>query len=442
MRSDGHLWDVIRKENFGARIRNARVVGSTEAFIRNHDRHFQSTQIKNEDDGDEMDIDVHTNENLPSTGILPPQVILLQLDSGDSVFLMLQQSENGALQFVSSRHRVSKAMLKTQPGMHLTVDPSSRYIAIGCSEGLFAIYALKSRGDLQEQYSQGSAPRYVEAERHIYLEGVIHKIEFLHPSADDEEHVILLVLVIRKGKTRMLLYEWETAGDLRDIRAHSRRGHLLEEARQMPLLVIPLTIKSAFILVSAGSMSICKDILQGSPRFIDINDRIDPPTALFYGSRIPLWTSWARPVRRADYRISHDDIYFVREDGLIKYIETDCDEEDLVKTEMSIGQLSNNCGPAFTSLDYVIYYDDGSNKSGDLLVASGDSCPGAAYLVGSPIVRQNIFQGSKEQTSAVRASALGSVILTILSRSKHERRLHSQSGSTIGPQRKTSSRIP
>lgn len=334
-----------------------------------------------------MDIDVNTNGNTPSSGFLPPQVILLQLDSGDSVFLMLRQSKHGILEFVSSRHRVSKSMLKLQPGAHLAVDPSSRYMVIGCSEGLFAIYALKSREDLQEQYSQGSGLRHVEAERHIYLQGVIHKIEFLYPSPDDEEHVILLVLMIRKGQTRMLLYEWETGGDLRDVRAHSRRGHLLEEARQMPLLIIPLTIKSAFILVSATTMSICRDILQGSPRFIDINDRIDPPTSLFHGSDTPLWTSWARPVRRREYTASHDDIYIVREDGFLKFIETDCGEEELVKTEMNIGQLSSNCGKALACLDYLIFNDE----SGDLLVTSGDSCAGGAYLVSSSLHRRKSF---------------------------------------------------
>lgn len=383
MRPDGQLWDVIRKENFGARIRNARVVGSIEAFKRDHERPFQSTQIKDEDDLDGMDIDTNINGKVPTMNRLPPQAILLQLDSGDSVFLMLHQSGNGALEFVSNRHRVSKAMLQLQPGTHLAVDPSSRYMAIGCSEGVFAIYALKSRAELQEQYSQGSSLRHVEAERHIYPQGVILKIEFLHPSSDDEEHVILLVLLVRKGKTRMLLYEWDTNSDLTQIRAHSRRGHLLEEARQMPLLIIPLKIKSAFILVSATTMSICRDILLGSPRFIDINDRINPPTPLFYGSGIPLWTSWARPVRRPAYTASHDDIYIVREDGFLICIETDSGEEDLVKAELNIGPLSCNCGPALACLDYV----KSNDTSADLLVTSGDSCAGGAYLVSSLFIK-------------------------------------------------------
>jgi hypothetical protein len=379
LRPDGYLRDVIRKEDFGARIRNARVVGSTEAFERDYKQKFSGTQIKDENDLDGMDIDTNVHGNPPALNLLPPQAIVLQLESGYQVFLMLCQSENGAFQFVSNWHRVSKSMLKLQPGAHLAVDPSSRYMAVGCSERVFAIYALKSRADLQEQFSRGSSLRYVEASRHIYPEGVILKIEFLYPSPDDEEHVILLVLVVRKGKTRMLLYEWDTNGRLTNIEPQSRRGHLLEEVRQIPLLIIPLRIKSAFILVSATTMSICRDMHLGSPSFIDINDRIDPPTLLFHGSGAPLWTSWARPVRLPAYTASHDDIYIVREDGFLIYLETDCGEEDLVKSQLTIGPLSCNCGPALACLDF----EKPNHTSADLLVTAGDSCAGGAFLVSS-----------------------------------------------------------
>ena len=383
MRSDGNLWDVVRKENFGARIRNSCVLGSPKAFLR--DPKQQSTHIKIEDDRpDDMDID--TNGSPPAHSPSPSQVIVLQLDSGDSVFLMPHQSATGSLAFISSIHRVSRTMLKLQPGTHLVVDPSSRYMVIGCSEGVFAIYALRSRASLQEQYSRQESLHYVETERHIYLQGVILKMEFLYASSDDEEHIILLVLMIRKGKTRMFLYDWETGSDLRDVRPHSRRGHLLEKAHQSPLLIIPLMIKSAFILVSATTISICRDILHGSPRFIDINDRIDPPTTLFHGTGTPLWTSWARPVRLPHYTARHDDIYITREDGFLKFIETDCSEEDLVKTEMNIGLLRYNCGPALACLDYIKPND----TSADLLVTSGDSCAGAAYLV-SLLLREICF---------------------------------------------------
>ena len=52
----------------------------------------------------------------------------------------------------------------------------------------------------------------VKSERYIYLHGVILKMEFLYPSPDDDEQIILLVVLVNKGRTRMLIYEWVTGG--------------------------------------------------------------------------------------------------------------------------------------------------------------------------------------------------------------------------------------
>jgi hypothetical protein len=48
----------------------------------------------------------------------------------------------------------------------------------------------------------------VQAERYINVDGVIHKMEFLFPSANDPDHVILLLLVVNGGTTRMFVYDW------------------------------------------------------------------------------------------------------------------------------------------------------------------------------------------------------------------------------------------
>jgi hypothetical protein len=369
---------VLRKEDFGARIRNARVVGSAKAY--EEEMKIGATQVKHEDDDVPMDNDKAQSKAQPRNPTSPPQFILLQLHTGDSVFLRLRQLENGKLAFVSSRHRVTKPMLTIQPGIHLAVDPSSRYMAIGCSERLFTIYALHSRDQLKEQASKDLDLHHVESESVISLNGLIQKMEFLYPSPDDEDHIILLVLVIIKGKTRMLLYEWETGSDIKQIRPHSFKGHLLERSRQMPLLLIPLTLKSSFILVCEDSMAVCQGILQGSPTFIDFNNRIDEPTQLHHGSGRPLWTAWTRPSRLPGYALFRDDIYIAREDGLIKFLEIDSREEEFVKADNNIGEFGANCGTALACLDFEIQH----NKSGDLLVTGGDSCPGGTYLVSNP----------------------------------------------------------
>lgn len=175
----------------------------------------------------------------------------------------------------------------------------------------------------------------------------------------------------------MLLYEWQTDQDLENIRAHSRKGHALEERHRMPLMIIPLTIQSAFILVSDNTMAVVKDILLNSPKIIDFNTIIEEPTAFHHGSGPPLWTAWTRPIRRQDRANNYDDIYIVREDGLVKSLEI-ISEDDLIGADNNIGAFRSNCGTALASLEYSTGYDA---TRGDLLITGGDSCEGGTYLV-------------------------------------------------------------
>ncbi|KAH7383734.1 mono-functional DNA-alkylating methyl methanesulfonate N-term-domain-containing protein [Cadophora sp. MPI-SDFR-AT-0126] len=380
LRSDGLLWDVTRKEDFGARIRNARIVGSVKAYERDPAVLAHSTLIKSEDGDDDVPMsDGGAQKEFTPTNkhLLPPQCLLLQLDTGDSVFLTLRRSENDNFEFVSSKYRVSKPMFKLQPGMHLAVDPSSRYMAVGCSEGVFAIYSLYPRRSLTEQYTQTSSLKYVESETQIYPRGVILKMEFLYPAADDEQHIILLVLAILKGKIRMLLYEWEAGSDLKKVSARSSKGYLLEKSRQVPLLLIPLTIKSSFILVYESSMAVCQGILHGTPKLIYFNERIDKPTAFHHGLGNPLWTSWTRPSRLESHKVTRDDLFIAREDGLVKFLEIDSEDDDVVTADNNIGELGANCGMALASLDYP----NKNAKSGDLFIMGGDASSGGTYLL-------------------------------------------------------------
>ncbi|KAH8804808.1 mono-functional DNA-alkylating methyl methanesulfonate N-term-domain-containing protein [Xylogone sp. PMI_703] len=396
LRPNGHLCDVIRREHFGARIRNARVVGSLKAYSRDAQASSLDSIIKIEKDNDSgMKINKEQEEDRQTlTKNLPPQFILLQLETGDSIFLMLRRSGAGDLEFVVRRHSLPEnSMLLLQPGTHLTVDPSSRYMAVGCSERQFAIYALHPREKLKQRYSEGDDIEMVESQTVVTFHGIIHKMEFLFPSADDEDHIILLILVVHKGKTRMVVYEWETGADLDKVTPHSYKGHLLAKSREAPLLLIPLTIKSAFILVCEDSMTICQGLLQGSPMCIDFNTRLDRdrPTLMHHGISTPLWTSWTRPSRLPHHTASRDDLYIVREDGLVKFLEIDADADDFIRADMNIGQLGRNNGTALASV-YNENLDD-STKTGDLLITGGDSCPGGTYMVRarqSPVFLQKI----------------------------------------------------
>lgn len=372
---DGNLRDIIQKDNFGARIRSACSVGSLDIY----DQEYYAFR-KAQEDNLELDTSLTKDEHrrMWEATVLAPQCLLIQLDSGDSVFLALRKRPTGGWELVATRHRVSRAMLMMQPGKHLVVNPSARYVAVGCSEGMFALYALNSREDLQRQENEGNwTLRYVKSERYIYLHGIIHKMDFLYPSRNDPNHIILVLLLAGKGSTRLQVYEWETDGDMRSLRPHSRRGHLLEESHQLPLHIVPLTIESSLMFVSEDSLAICKDILLGSPNFIFFDLIEARPTPIHHGLGPPLWAAWARPFRHSEYMRKHDDIYLVREDGLVKFLHFNESEEDIIELDTNIGLLASNCGTAMACLDFCPIGAD----TGDMLVIGGDSCVGSTYVV-------------------------------------------------------------
>ncbi|CZR62372.1 uncharacterized protein PAC_12269 [Phialocephala subalpina] len=381
LRSDGLLWEVVRKEDFGARIRNAAVIGSISAYEQDPDVKLGSTQVKSEEEENGLGQEHSIKDPVSSARQpLPPQFLVLQLETGDSIFLMLQVPNSRQPRFVTSRYRVSKAMLRLQPGTHIAVDPTSRYMVVSCSEKELAIYELQNRATLKQQLSQGQELKHIVSSMHFPVMDVIVKIDFLHPTPGDEDHIILLAIVIRKGKTRMLMFEWDSGDNIIKIKPRSVKGHTLDNGRQMPLLLIPLTIRSAFILVFENSISICEGMASDHPVFKDLESPEDiptPPSDFHNGLGVPLWTSWTRPARRPDFLSENDHIYITREDGWIKFLDFNKHEDAL---NNDFGQFHANCGTAFASLDFK-QATTSSIKSGDLLVIGGDSGSGGTYLV-------------------------------------------------------------
>jgi hypothetical protein len=307
---------------------------------------------------------------------MPPQYIILALESGDLVFLFAHNVK-GVVEFVWCCHKATNKMLIEQPVKHLTVDPSSRYMAMGGSEDIFAVYALHSTEIIGAQYTRGESIQPISSEICLHVDGVIHKMEFLFPSIDDPDHIILLLLVVKNGATGMFVYEWVAGQGLNSIHTNNKRGFKLTPAIRLPLLLIPLRIHSAFLLVSESVMAVCKNLLQGTPTFQDVNIPNDAPSSLHFGTGKPLWTAWARPLRTRSYSKFHDDLYIAREDGVVKSLEID--SEEFLQAKLDVGNFRSNIGTAFASLDWTFPGQD--NSASDFLVTGGDSGPGGMYLV-------------------------------------------------------------
>jgi hypothetical protein len=366
--------EIARKNDFGCRIRNACIVGSSVIPELDDDACADSSSlpaIKTEDD--------HAgpfgfSSPRPSTTStqLPPQLLMVALETGDNVFLFVRPGPDGRPKFVAQRFGSPKHM-KGHMGFHVAVNPSSRYMAMASPTDYFVVYELESHQQLNERYLHHEPLHPIRSFRLRSVRGVIHKITFLHPRPGDDRHVILLLVVVRRGKSRTVIYEWELGDDLKKVFAEEKQGHRMPIEFQMPLLLIPLTVQSAFIAISANQIALCTECLHGPPMFETIEMTAHFPTANHRGRHEPLWTAWARPFRLQSYKKNRDCIYLAREDGVVLFLEAD--QDDALTGNTVLDPFPCNISGAFACL---------FDHSTDVLVLGSDSGPGGYWKVRRP----------------------------------------------------------
>ena len=205
------------------------------------------------------------------------------------------------------------------------------------------------------------------------MDGIILRMEFLHPFPGDDSHVILLLVVSRGGRTRLMWYEWDSSKDL-DTTKWNGSGYPVNRDEQLPLLLIPFTTSPGFLLVCEKVMSSYRNILTGQvvstvARLKPIKE-LEQPEELGSSKRFPLWTYWARPVRRDGWDSTNEVIYLCREDGVVRFLEFQTDSD--INLLANVGRLETNIDSAFASLDI-------GNGYYDLLAAAGDMSDGGLF---------------------------------------------------------------
>lgn len=370
LRRDGQVHEVVRKSDFGSRIRGAAVIG--DSLQHGLDDDDPADMVKSEDQDILMRDSLDTG--LDSRHRLPPQLLVLILESGDTMFTFLRERQDSTLEFVFNKRESPKNL--SYLGYHISVDPSSRYMAAASPDGVLVIYEFESMAGLNQQYRQQGFFDPVKSIRIRAIQGVIHKLEFLYPRPEDDYHIILLLIVTRRERrsaepvSRMVTYEWEVGDNLKEIFAEEKAGNRLPKEHRMPSLLIPLRFNTAFFAVSQPDIGIVKNCLSGSPVFEVLDTDTPGRTPLHHGADKPLWTAWSRPFRRKKYFEKTDIIYLAREDGAIIHVEIDAPE--LVPSVTNVGCLNTNINTAFT-----IAYDVFS----DVLIIGGDSGPGGIWKV-------------------------------------------------------------
>lgn len=297
------------------------------------------------------------------------------LENGDTVFLFLKKGPDSTLDFVISKHSLPKQI--PYIGYHLTVDPSSRYMAASTPEGVLVVYELDSWANLNSRYLADGSFSPVRRIHFRTVQGIIHNMDFLFPRPEDDYHIILLLIVIRKERqnsepvSRMVTYEWELGDSLQTVFHQEKFGNRLPVEHKMPMLLIPLRFKTAFFVVSKTSIGVVKHALSGSPQYERLSTDTPRQTKLHNGTREPLWTAWTRPVRRRKYLERTDIIFLAREDGAIIHVEID--QREMVPSVINVGCLDTNINTAFAT-SYDIF--------SDVLIIGGDSGPGGIWKVG------------------------------------------------------------
>ncbi|KAF2805093.1 uncharacterized protein BDZ99DRAFT_501973 [Mytilinidion resinicola] len=370
--SDGHLRHIASKTDFDSRIRAARCFGEPRKPAFN-------SQLKREANGGLKE---------EPSDVIPPQVLVLTLESQRVVFLYARQGAAGCVTFIQSTNPLPFVSFLENPGKHLAVDPKSRAIAIGASEELFLIYTTKSMAawrmdilsapDTDLQAASFSTPK-VEERAFKVDKGVILKMEFLSPAASDVDRVVLLVLFSIGGRTKMSCYEWDAnstiLGPQSSVVVRLDKYPLdIEDAH--PLFLIPLRQSPDFLLVGEHIISLYRDVLTGSPR--RHGNKSEPKILRYSGSsrRKPLLTHWARTARNWEPEGKLDEsIYLVREDGTVLYAVVHPNASLVVVT--SAGQLNCIVDSAFASLNVGF-----SLMSPDVLIAAGDMSHGEIVKIG------------------------------------------------------------
>ncbi len=210
----------------------------------------------------------------------------------------------------------------------------------------------------------------------MQVEGTIMNMEFLHPQKGDDDHIVLVLVMSKNGKTSLIWYDWDCSkADLPDVHTRPLRRRIAE-AEQIPLLLIPLTMSTAFMLVCETRITVYKGILTGvvSDYKQDTLEHMEIPEEPGSSKRLPLWTQWARPMRGEEHRSNHrDNVYLCREDGIVRYLCIDEHTPQMINSSHRAGILKVNIDTAFASIDLGVHHTD-------LLAVGGSLCNGGLWI--------------------------------------------------------------
>jgi hypothetical protein len=393
----GHLKHIVTKNDLSARIRAAKTFNN---------------DVKGPDD--DLFIKGESEDAFFASISEPPQFLVLTLSSDDVVFLYLKKDDSGVLRFIQQTLPMptfDRTLFQT--GEHLAIDPSSRALAVAANEREVIIYSAKTKARMQEQL-QADDPDWcpVALQRRLRVSGVIQHMDFLIPSANDQDHIVLLLIVIDQRKTKALWIDWNHSSELRHAQVHA--GQAIDTQRTVPSLLIPL-LGAAFLLITGSDMKMFRNILSGSVTVTPVGPPTHETVSPGSSPRQPVWTSWCRPRRNQSTRQEKDILYLMREDGIVFLLEIGSGlSADRFLVTSNAGDAECHAGTAFASL--------GDDRDPDILAFVGEQSNGQVVSIGqwaaegrrmAELSRLDTMEMQRAETLSNWASCTDMIVSTI-----------------------------
>ncbi|KAE9988992.1 hypothetical protein EG328_003308 [Venturia inaequalis] len=391
---NGELRRLTSIKNFPSQIRAAAVLGEELELTATTDDPAIKMEYPNSlPNGKPPAPSVRAVGSAKST-TLPPQVLVLALESAELRFVIFDASHPDGLHFrqTSFPLPIYKSLKKT-PGRTISVDPLARALVVSASSNTILVYDLKKRATLQSEYANNLEQwNPISSERQLHVEGNILAIGFLHPGPGNEHLIVLIIVAIVGGVSKLSCWRWTQTQGLAGISpvvqsiklpksetessATTEFRSPTETAPEHCNLMIPMANSPSFLLVHGSDVRICRNVLTGKPDVIDVPQKSweQDPKHWASSSRRPAYTSWTRCARLASWKNKgNDSLYLIREDGVIRnYTRGD---------NYGTGSLGNagqfDCTVSTAVSSFLLHL-----KHPDFLVAAGDMCNGQVVSFG------------------------------------------------------------
>ena len=218
----GHLTHLGTEAGFNSRIRAAKAFGEPQqgkigTKVPDNDQIFIKSELG---DGDDSEGDVRSDA--PD---LPPQLIILAMESQELLFVSAYKSSQRRIKFRKSAVPLpNPKSLLSKPGKHLAVDPKSRAFAVGAAAGLLVIYNAKSKKQMRDESASQIAHWHpILNDKIITVEGMILKMEFLCPSSNDKDRIILVLVISKNDRGWLQCFEWDNLSGFQNFRRHQQQ---------------------------------------------------------------------------------------------------------------------------------------------------------------------------------------------------------------------------